>query len=161
MTVRYGGSMVEIPREVVRLFGAQHFAIVATVGKDGTPHAACKGIVKMEAEGRVYLLDLYSGTTSRNLESNPRMSITAVDEDRFSGYCLKGTARLVKADEMNPALLEEWRGKISGRITHRIIKSIQGQKRHPRPPEALLPVPKRLIVLEVDGIVDLTPGHMK
>ena len=152
---------MEIPHEVARLFTAQHFAIVATVGKDGTPHAACKGIVKMEAEGRVYLLDLYSGTTSRNLERNPRMSITAVDEDHFAGYCLKGTARLAEADEMDPALIEEWRGRISRRITPRIIKSIRGEKPHPRHPEALLPVPKRLIVLEVDGIVDLTPGHMK
>ena len=70
-------------------------------------------------------------------------------------------ARLAEADEMDPALIEEWRGRISRRITHRIIKSIRGEKPHPRHPEALLPVPKRLIVLEVDGIVDLTPGHMK
>lgn len=153
--------MREIPREIVRFFGTQHYAIVATVGPDGTPHASCKGIVRMEEEGRVYLLDLYAGTTSRNLAGNPRMSITVVDEDRFTGYCLKGAARLADAGEIDPGLIEEWKGKISGRITHRIIKNIQGPRRHPRHPEALLPVPKRLIVLEVDEIVDLTPGHIK
>lgn len=153
--------MREIPREIIRFFGAQHYAIVGTVGRDGTPHSACKGIVKMDPEGLAYLFDLYTGSTWRNLRANPRMSITAVDEERFKGYCLKGTARLVKRDEVDPAMIEEWRGKISGRITHRIIRSIQGAKGHPRHPEALLPVPKRLIVLEVDEIVDLTPGHMK
>jgi predicted pyridoxine 5'-phosphate oxidase superfamily flavin-nucleotide-binding protein len=153
--------MREIPREIIRFFGSQRYAIVGTVGRDGTPHAACKGIVKMEAECRVFLFDLYTGNTSRNLKANPRMSITVVDEERFKGYCLKGTARLVKRAEIDPAMIEEWRGKISGRITHRIIRSIQGVKGHPRHPEALLPVPKRLIVLDVDEIVDLTPGHIK
>jgi predicted pyridoxine 5'-phosphate oxidase superfamily flavin-nucleotide-binding protein len=153
--------MREIPPEVLRFLSSQHYAIVATVGGDGTPHTACKGIVRVEGEGRVYLLDLYSGTTWRNLATTPRMSITVVDEGRFTGYCLKGSARLANAGDIDPALIEEWRSKISGRITHRIIKNIQGPKKHPRHPEALLPAPRHLIVLEVDDIVDLTPGHIR
>ncbi len=151
--------MVEISPEVVRFAAAQRYAIVGTVDADGTPHAACKGIVRMEGGGRVYLIDLYSGRTSRNLAANPRMSVTVVDEERFRGYCLKGSARVVERSEMDPALLEEWVGKISGRITHRIIRSVQGGMRHPGHPEALLPPPRRLIVLEVEEIVDLTRGR--
>jgi hypothetical protein len=135
--------------------------MLTTVGADGIPHSVCKGIVKMSARGEVYLLDLYRGKTYRNLTLNPRMSITVVDEHRFQGYCLKGRGRIVRAERMGPHIMREWQKKMHSRITQRIIRSVRGDKGHPRHPEALLPAPKYLIVMEVREIVDLTPGHIK
>lgn len=152
--------MKRLSNEIIRFFNRQHYTVVATVGDDGIPHSACKGIVKMGGNGEVYLLDLYKGATFRNLQKNPALSITAVDEHRFKGYCLKGTGRIVALDGVKPQILRAWERRLSSRITHRIIKSVQGQKGHPRQPEARLPKPQYLIAMGVREIVDLTPGHI-
>jgi uncharacterized pyridoxamine 5'-phosphate oxidase family protein len=152
--------MKRLSDEVIRFFDRQHYTVVTTVGSDGIPHSSCKGLVKISRNGEVYLLDLYRGGTFRNLQKNPRLSVTAVDEHRFKGYCLKGTGRIVALDAVKPHVLRAWERRISSRITHRIIKSVQGQKGHPRQPEANLPEPQYLIAIKVWEIVDLTPGHI-
>ena len=125
--------MMAIKEDLAAFLEGQGFVIVSSLDERGRPHSACKGIVKMEAEGRVYLLDLYTGSTSRNLKANPRMSITVVDEERFKGYCLKGTARLVKREEIDPAMIEEWRrlraddvrqGEVPGGAQDRVAKRL-------------------------------------
>ncbi|MDD5556636.1 MAG: pyridoxamine 5'-phosphate oxidase family protein [bacterium] len=152
---------MRLSSEVLDFFGRQNFVIITTVGKNGVPHNACKGIVKAYRDGRVYLLDLYCGRTYRNLSANPRMSLAAADEHRFRGYCLKGRGAIVPVERIAPSVMREWRRRMRSRITRRIIRSVQGDKGHPRHPEALLPAPKYLIALAVDEVVDLTPGHLK
>ncbi len=152
--------MVKLSDEIIRFFNKQHYVIVTTVGGDGTPHSSCKGMVGISKGGKIYLLDLYRGGTSRNLEKNPRLSVTVVDELRFKGYCLKGTGRIVKLEEVKPSLLRSWERRLSSRISHRIIRNLHGEKGHPRHPEALLPNPKYLIAVEVSDVVDLTPAHI-
>jgi len=153
--------MRRLSDEIVRFINKQHYVIVATVGSDGVPHSSCKGVVKVSRDGEIYLLDLYRGRTSDNLQKNPRLSLTVVDEHRFKGYCLKGKGRMMKLEEVKPHILRTWERMISSRITHRIIKNIRGEKGHPRHPEALLPRPKYLIAMEVSEVIDLTPGHIR
>ncbi|MCX5713184.1 MAG: pyridoxamine 5'-phosphate oxidase family protein, partial [Candidatus Omnitrophica bacterium] len=112
-------------------------------------------------DGTVYLLDLYKGRTSKNLKQNPNASITAVDEHKFRGWCLKGTARIINGDELPSGVLAEWKKKITGRITHRLIKNMHGEKGHPLHPEAQLPKPEYLIEMVVKEIVNLTPSTLK
>jgi hypothetical protein len=147
--------------EIVHFFHNQNYLIISTVSKDGTLHTACKGLVDIDEEGRVYLLDLYSGSTFRNLRDNPNISITAVDEHIFKGYSLKGMARIIPAEELEPRLVKSWEDRITSRISQRVIKNITQTKGHPRHPEAHFPEPKYLIVVEVKEVVDLTPRHLK
>jgi uncharacterized pyridoxamine 5'-phosphate oxidase family protein len=153
--------MKRMKDEIVRFLRKQNFFVVATVGPDGIPHTSCKGIVKVSRNGQVYLLDLYTGTTYRNLQTNPRISLTAVDEHRFKGYCLKGKARIASRNEFTPSILKAWQDRITGRITHRLIKNIKGERGHPQHPEARLPKPEYLVVMDVEEVVDLTPQHIK
>ncbi|MFA4842614.1 MAG: hypothetical protein WC658_02110 [Candidatus Omnitrophota bacterium] len=64
------------------------------------------GAIKLEngilLSFQVYLFDLYHGQTYNNLKKNSGASITAVDEHRFKGYCLKGRAKLMAG--LSPAL---------------------------------------------------------
>jgi hypothetical protein len=89
------------------------------------------------------------------------LSISAVDEHRFRGYCLKGKARIVKEQECSPEIIKAWEDRITARITQRLLKNIHEEKGHPRHPEVLLPKPKYLIVMEIEEIIDLTPHHLK
>jgi len=153
--------MMRLNNEIIHFFNSQGFVIASTVDRDGKVHTSCKGIVKINLKGEVYLLDLYKNRTYENLKNNPHISITAVDEHKFSGYCLKGKAKIIVEDDIKPNILNSWEERITGRLSRRILKNIRNEKGHPSHPEARLPKPKYLIVMQVQDVVDLTPQHIK
>ena len=153
--------MSALPPEIIQFFQAQGFIIVSTIDKSGRPHSSCKGIVKIEENGRIYLLDLYRSKTYGNLKRNANLSITAIDEHRFKGWCLKGKAKIIKTASLETEIIKAWEEKITSRITQRLLKNLRAEKVHPKHPEALLPEPKYLITMQVEEIVDLTPSHLK
>lgn len=147
--------------EVVTFFQNQGFVVVSTIDKNGRPHTSCKGIVKIEPNGKIYLLDLYRGRTHENLKDNPHISITALNEHKFTGYCLKGKAEILPRQELKPELVRAWEDRVTSRLTQRLLRNIRGEKGHPRHPEVLLPKPEYLIVMQAEEAVDLTPLHLK
>ena len=117
--------------------------------------------MKIYPNGQIYLMDLYKARTFVNLKRNPKISITAVDEHKFTGYCLKGRADIVEADQLKPDIIKAWEDKITSRITHRVLKNISGEKGHFHHPEVQLPSPEYMIVIKVDEVVDLTPYRLE
>lgn len=152
--------MQKIPREIVSFFRAQGVVIVSTVDTNGFPHSSCKGIVEIKENGLVYLLDLYHGQTSRHLKANEHITLTAIEEHKFKGYCLKGLARVMTDTVLADELLRAWDERITSRLTQRLLKNVNGEKGHAGHPEVLLPDPKYLIEIEVQEIIDLTPRHL-
>ncbi len=152
--------MKKLSQEIINFFQEQSFVIVSTIDNDGAIHNAAKGIITLSPNGRVYLLDVYSKRTRDNLTYNPRISITAIDEHRFKGYCLKGKARVLEHAKFSPQVLKAWDEKITGRITRRLLRNISGEKGHSKHPEARLPKPAYMIVMVVEDITDLTPVHL-
>lgn len=153
--------MDRLPSEITHFFQNQSLVIVSTIDKNGSVHNSCKGIVKINKDGKIYLLDLYQEKTFENLNRNPNISITAVNEHSFKGYCLKGKAKIMPSEKLTKDILKAWEDRIASRITQRVIKNIREEKGHPRHPEALLPRPKYLIMAEIEDIVDLTPHRLK
>ena len=153
--------MKRLSEGIIKFFHRQPYTIVTTVDKKGYPHNSCKGIVDIEENGRVYLLDLYREKTYENLKANSRISIAAVDEHRFMGYCLKGMARIVKRKDVKAHIIDAWEDRIKKRITQRLLKNIRGEKGHPHHPEALLPKPEYLIEVDIREVTDLTPHHIR
>mgnify|MGYP001591033944 CR=1 FL=1 len=153
--------MKKLSDNIIQFFHNQSFVIVSTIDKEGALHNSCKGIVKINPNGRIYLLDLYRGKTCTNLEYNPHISITAVDEHKFVGYCLKGKAETIKEIKLTPQIMKAWEERISGRITRSVLKNIREEKGHPHHPEAFLPKPDYMIVMETEEIVELTPQHLR
>jgi predicted pyridoxine 5'-phosphate oxidase superfamily flavin-nucleotide-binding protein len=150
-----------IPDEVAHFFLSQGCVIVSTLDESGYPHNSCKGIIRLDRKGTVYLLDVYKQKTFANLKVSPLISITAVDEHNFRGYSLKGEAKIVQKKGLDPEIIKAWEERITGRITQRLIKNIHEEKGHLRHPEVLLPQPEYLIVMQVKEIIDLTPHHIK
>lgn len=153
--------MKRLNQGIVKFFLSQHYTVITTVDANGYPHNSCKGIVEMNAKGQVYLLDLYKENTYKNLQGNPNISITGVDDHKFIGYSLKGTARIIKRKDLKLHTLKAWEDKITKRISHRLLKNLRGERGHPKHPEALLPKPEYLIEVNVKDVVDLTPHHIK
>lgn len=153
--------MRKLTEEIIRFFHNQGFVIVSSIDKNGLIHSSCKGIVKIDPQGKIYLLDVYRLRTFRNLEENPNITITAVDEHKFIGYALKGKAQKLPKEHLSEDLMKAWDERITSRLTHRLLKNIHEEKGHARHPEALLPHPEYLIEMEVEEIVDLTPHKLK
>ncbi|MDD5574712.1 MAG: pyridoxamine 5'-phosphate oxidase family protein [Candidatus Omnitrophica bacterium] len=149
--------MIQLNKDVVHFLQNQGFVVVSTIDAAGYPHNSCKGIVEIDEAGRVFLLDLFHARTRKNLEANPLVSITAVDEHKFIGYCLKGRARVVTQEEVGLHLTRAWEERITSRLSRRLIKNIHGEKGHALHPEALLPKPEYLIEIDVKEVVDLSP----
>jgi general stress protein 26 len=153
--------MKKFPDGIVNFFQNQGYVIVSTIDKGGSLHSSCKGIVDIKSNGKIYLLDLYKAKTFDNLKNNPHISITAADEHKFAGYCLKGKAKIITGEELSPQIMKAWEERITSRLTRRVIRNIREEKGHPRHPEALLPKPEYLIVMEAEEVIDLTPSHLK
>lgn len=153
--------MIKLNEETIKFLHEQSFVIVSTICPDGSIHNACKGIINIEDSGKVYLFDLYRGKTFNNLAKNYSISLTAVDEHKFKGYCVKGKAKTADPDEITPDLIRAWEDRIASRITKRLLKNIQETKGHPKHPEASLPKPEYVIIVSVESIEDLTPHHLK
>jgi putative heme iron utilization protein len=153
--------MKKLSDEIIHFFKNQGFVVISTIDQRGMPHNSCKGIVAIQSCGRIFLLDVYLGQTFKNLKYNPHASITAVDEHKFKGYCLKGKANLIAKNRISKQILRLWDERITSRLTQRLIKNIKEERGHVRHPEALLPGPQYMIEFEVKEIVDLTPHHLR
>lgn len=153
--------MRRITKEIIYLFHKQGFVIVSTLDSEGSIHCAAKGIVGIEAEGRIYLIDLYQGKTFSNLKRNPTISITAIDEDEFSGFTIKGKAKIVNREEIKEHIIASWEDKVIKRVSKRVIGHIKKEKKSSHHPEAIFPHPQYLIEVDVDSVVDLTPKNLK
>jgi predicted pyridoxine 5'-phosphate oxidase superfamily flavin-nucleotide-binding protein len=153
--------MMHLDDNVVHFFQGQGCVVVTTIDKDGFPHTACKGIIRIDKAGRIYLLDAYHGITYHNLLQNTLASITAFNEHKFIGYCLKGRAHLIHKDELDAGIAKAWEDKVTSRLTQRLLNNMHEEKGHRGHPEASLPKPQYMIVLEVSEIVDLTPAHLR
>jgi uncharacterized pyridoxamine 5'-phosphate oxidase family protein len=151
--------MKELSQDIIDFLQRQGFVIVSTLDYKGGIHCSAKGIVEIEKEGRVYLVDLYRGNTFRNIKRNPTISITAIDERQFIGYTLKGKAKIVKG-KIKEETIKKWEKRIVQRILKRVIRSVKENKISLYQPEARLPSPQYLIQMEIEEIVNLSPSHL-
>lgn len=154
--------MEKLDRDKIQFLQGQGFLVVSTIDATGSIHNACKGLVKVDHDGQVlYMLDLYEGRTYSNLKRNSHISVTAVDEHKFSGVCVKGIAKIIPQENIPLEIIKAWEDKIASRITQRLLKNVREEKGHPHHPEAVLPKPKYIIAIEIKEITDLTPQHLK
>jgi len=153
--------MKKLPENIIQFFQKQGFVIVSTIDERGFPHSSCKGLVRINHNGVLYLLDLYRGKTYANLKRNPSVNVCVVDEHKFIGYCLKGKAKLLPEGKFPARLIKAWEERMTTRITQRVLKNLREEKGHARHPEALLPKPEYVIVVKVEEIINLTPGHLQ
>jgi general stress protein 26 len=149
--------MIILSEEIKHFFLDQGFVIISTIDHDGGIHNSCKGIADIDPDGWIYLIDVYRARTFKNLQDNTKISITAVDEHKFKGYCLKGQAKIVVVTDLSQEVIDKWETRLAGRITKRVLANISQDKSQKSHPEALLPKPEYLIAVKVAEIIDLAP----
>jgi len=152
---------VDLSLGIMSCLEKQGYVIVSTLDSKGAIHCVAKGIVGIEKEGRVYLIDLFRANTFNNLKRNSTVSITAIDEHHFIGYTLKGKAKIVEREKIKDHIIKKWEDRVIQRASNRLIRNIQKEKKTSHHPEASFPHPQYLIEVDVEEIVDLTPTHLK
>ena len=153
--------MIALSDEIVFFLEKQEHVIVSTLEPSGGIHCSVKGIVGIEKEGKVFLIDLYFGRTFQNLKRNPAITITSVDGHRFVGYALSGKARIVEREKIRDSIIAAWEERVIRRISQRMLRDIKEESRAAHHPESMFPHPQYLIEIDVKKITDLAPAHLK
>jgi predicted pyridoxine 5'-phosphate oxidase superfamily flavin-nucleotide-binding protein len=102
--------MAKIPEEVIEFLKGK-LAWVATASPDGVPNATPKGSVRVVDDEHLAFADLFSLKTRENLQKNPKVAVTVIDEKTRKGYQLKGTAELADSGELYSQIAEQLRAK--------------------------------------------------
>lgn len=149
---------MKISDDIIRFFEQQGGVIVSTINPRGRIHASIKGLVCIKNSEKIFLVDLYLYRTFCNLKKHPVISLTAMDEHRFKGYCLQGKAKIIPREKINKHILEEWEKKVLQRISKRISASVRSGQKSKRHYEAHLPIhPKYLIEVRILNVINLAP----
>lgn len=150
--------MKQLPEEIIKFFKKKGIVNVTTINENGQIHCAVKSIVGIEKEGMIFVIDLFHNRTFNNIKRNPTITITAVDEDKFIGYSIQGKAKIVLRQDIHDSIVEKWEKTVIKRISDRVIKSLQTEKKTQRHHEAELPhEPQYVIEIDTESIVDLAP----
>ena len=116
-------------KKVSELLKSREFVSVATCDLEGRPNAAPKFVLKLE-NNFIYLVDYIVGRTSRNLEVNPRISISFMDNDTLMGYQLNGSVELIDKGQEYDSLVRDLSQKELELSTRRIIEGVTKGKSH-------------------------------
>ncbi len=145
----------KIPPGLVQLLQKTDFISVGTADEHGQPSVANKFILKIEGNS-VYIVDLIKGRTWRNLQYNPLISLTVMDEDNLRNYQINGTASVLEAGSELDRLLAEFADKQVLFATDRIISGVQQLKPHK---EQVFPSVQAKVVYKVtvNEVVEVGP----
>jgi PPOX class probable F420-dependent enzyme len=121
--------MATLTDKHLELLRDTNFAVVATVGEDGSPQTS---VVWIDTDGEnVVFNTTNSRAKGRNLRKNPRVSVTIWDKDDPYRYLeVEGTAELEEngaAEHINDLSLE-YEGKEFHTPTNRVIVRVRPER---------------------------------
>ena len=145
-----------INKNIKALIESREFISVASCDLESTPNAAPKFLLKVEAD-YIYLVDYIIGKTFRNLQVNPRVSLSFFDNNTLVGYQINGKVEIIDhGPEYLSALDDLQRKEIDLSATRIIDGVIKGQAHKVYEVAAF----KQFVILKikVEDIVQMHPG---
>lgn len=111
---------------------------VASCDASGKPNSALKMLVDVVSPNRILFLDYKFTQTFANMGQNPRLSISFMDDDTFTGYRLTGTCGILESGKQFEQAKKSWEKRLISYEADRILKRIRGNY-STREAENLLP----------------------
>ncbi len=153
---------MKLNEEIITFLKSKDVVLVSTLDEKGRIHCAVKGIVEVLKSGKIFIIDLFSGQTLKNIRKNPNVSIAATDEVRFKGYTLQGKAIIVPKWQIHQDFINKWETHVIQKVSDRISRSVHSGKKGMQHYELSLPDnPKHIIDIQVENIIDLSPRVKK
>ncbi|MDD5724750.1 MAG: pyridoxamine 5'-phosphate oxidase family protein [Candidatus Omnitrophica bacterium] len=95
-----------INKDVRALIESREFISVASCDLEGRPNAAPKFLLKVESDC-IYLVDYIIGRTFRNLNVNPKVSLSFFDNNTLVGYQINGKVEIIDSGPEYLAILND------------------------------------------------------
>ncbi len=154
--------MIKIAEDVKFFLEKEHFVIVSSLSKENIIHTSAKAIIEIQPKGKIFLLDLYKAETYSNIKNNPNVTLTSVNDHSYRGYSIEGRAKIIQEDSIAEKTLKSWHDKISKRIARRLIRHMKEEVSSEKHiPEARFPLPKYVIEVDIQRVIDLAPHRLK
>ena len=149
-----------ITENVKEFLENQEFINIATSDFTGCPNVAPKFLLKIE-DDYIYLVDYVMGRTYRNIEINPKVSISTVNVDTLTGYQINGKAQIIEQGAAYENFIEEFRKRQIQFSVMRIIAGVQKEAKH-KTFETNLPERIAVFKIKVEEVVEIVPtGELK
>ncbi|MCF7916376.1 MAG: pyridoxamine 5'-phosphate oxidase family protein [Candidatus Omnitrophica bacterium] len=142
-------------KEALNFLKGKAFINVATCGESLRPNVAPKFLLKIE-KNCIYLIDYVRNTTLKNINNNPKISISSINLDTLKGYQINGEAEIVKKEQgsVYKELLKEYEKKQIDLSTKRLIGALHDQKKSSNY-EAEFPKKVAIIKVKVNEAVSI------
>ncbi len=112
-----------INKAIKALIESREFISVASCDLDARPNAAPKFLLKVEAS-HIYLVDYVLGQTFRNLQANPRVSLSFLDNNTLMGYQINGKVEIIDSGPEYDSALKDLERKEIDLSATRIIDGV-------------------------------------
>lgn len=145
-----------INKSVKELIESREFISVATCDLEAIPNAAPKFLLKVEGD-YIYLVDYIIGSTFRNLQVNPRASLSFLDSNSLMGYQINGKVEIIDSGKEYATVLKELRDKQIDLSIKRIIEGVAKGQAH-KSYEVAIQEQFVLLKVKVEEIVQIQPG---
>ena len=129
-----GEGLAKLTREMREIFEKQPVVPIATSDKEGKPNVVPVAFAKVIDDETILIAGVYLRKTRRNLEENPKMSITVWDERTRESYQFKGSTTIHE----------------SGDVYEEAVKWVQSKRPQLKP--------KAAIQVKVEEIYTTKPG---
>jgi predicted pyridoxine 5'-phosphate oxidase superfamily flavin-nucleotide-binding protein len=118
-----------VHKKIAELLKEREFISVGTADFAGRPNVAPKFLLKIE-NNTFYFVDYIIGTTFRNLQINPRASISFMDTNSLVGYQLNGPVEVIDAGVEYDKLVKELLRRKIDLSARRIVEAVTKGKVH-------------------------------
>lgn len=100
---------------------------VASCDSHGKPNSAAKMLIDVVEPNKIYYLDYNHTQTFANMQDNPQISISFMDDAAFTGYRVTGTAETLPPGAEYEAARRGWEKKLISYEADRILARITGR----------------------------------
>jgi len=103
----------------------QIFATLGTCNRKAAPHNSPKIILKLQRP-HLYLIEYHRGTSFRNIEENPAVSVSTFNLRKMTGFHLEGEAEILTEGAAFQRLMAELRERQIRLSTHEVVEAVRG-----------------------------------
>lgn len=100
---------------------------IASCDTHGKPNSAAKMLIDVVEPNRIYYLDYNHTQTFSNMQANPQLSVSFMDDAAFTGYRLTGSAEVVPHGTEYEAAKKSWDRKLISYEADRILARVTGR----------------------------------
>jgi predicted pyridoxine 5'-phosphate oxidase superfamily flavin-nucleotide-binding protein len=145
-----------ISKDIKALIESREFISVASCDLEAKPNAAPKFLLKVEGN-YIYLVDYVFGRTFKNLQINPRASLSFIDNNTLIGYQLNCKVEIIEKGLEYENIQKDLQHKQIDLSIKRVIEGVAKGQSH-KSFEVASPEKFVIFKIKVEEVVEIRPS---